>query len=159
MSEIEQTIKDQLGHAYYNGLDKKGWSQFEEDDAVKKIIAALYPTHPVDGKLREQIDKILAEHWSDLRVVESGSPGTRTSAHRKARHKLETAIAAHLQAAVREKADFTKSCKPWKRELRYEAAIRAVQKLPDNAELGKDYSLTDFGIIVCDELQELLNDR
>lgn len=33
----EDQIKTQLSRAYYNGLDKKGWSLYEEADAVEKI--------------------------------------------------------------------------------------------------------------------------
>lgn len=43
-----------------------------------------------------ELDKILAEHWSDLRVVETGSPGTRSNAHRKAKRRIEALIAKEV---------------------------------------------------------------
>lgn len=49
-----------------------------------------------------ELDEILAEHWSDLRVVESGSPGTRSNAHRKAKRRLEALIAAKVEEARKE---------------------------------------------------------
>lgn len=36
-----------------------------------------------------RLDDILMEHWSDLRVAESGSPGSRTKAHRRAVRKIQ----------------------------------------------------------------------
>jgi hypothetical protein len=34
-------IAAQLSHAYYNGLDRKGWSQYEEKEAVDRIMRLI----------------------------------------------------------------------------------------------------------------------
>jgi hypothetical protein len=34
-------IAAQLSHAYYNGLDRKGWSQYEEKEAVDAIMRLI----------------------------------------------------------------------------------------------------------------------
>ena len=39
--ELREQIKAQLCRAYYNGLDRKGWSQFEEDDAIDAIMRLI----------------------------------------------------------------------------------------------------------------------
>lgn len=39
--EFEDTLKSQLSRAYYSGLDHKGWSAYEEKDAIDQCKAAL----------------------------------------------------------------------------------------------------------------------
>lgn len=63
--KLEIVIKEQLSKAYYNGLDKKGYSQWEEETAVKAILAAKATAHQ-EALERQDVESRLDEYQLGL---------------------------------------------------------------------------------------------
>lgn len=94
-----------------------------------------------------ELDKILAEHWSDLRVVESGNPGTRSNAHKKAKRRIEALIASKVEEARIES----------ERAGIYWVRNKVVTSRRD--ESGKFYLLDDAFVSEVDAYLEALQPR
>lgn len=48
---LREVAKSQLSRAYYNGLDRKGWSLYEEKEAIDAIEAAARLTNTEKDKV------------------------------------------------------------------------------------------------------------
>jgi hypothetical protein len=67
--ELRRLIQSQLSKAYYNGLDKKGWSLTEEKDATDAILAALPHTPPAGDEGLEWHD---IPDFPNYQITEAG---------------------------------------------------------------------------------------
>lgn len=72
---LHEQISAKLSRAYYNGLDKKGWSEFEEKDAVDKIIALFQDDK--EAAVHEALEKLLT--YDTGTDSDSGYPTVATS--------------------------------------------------------------------------------
>ncbi len=102
-------------------------------------------------------DQEREELW---KILKQGMPNSKTGLY-DVKSTVDRLLARDAQREVetkqKTKNNFKKHCEPYDRELRVEASLRAISQLPEDAVIGVDYSLLDYGQMVCDELEELLN--
>jgi hypothetical protein len=73
--ELRQQVSKELSHAYYNGLENRGWSQYEEKDAINAILAAAqahYQPQAVGDDGLEHWMQSLGFEWKPNGTSEGG---------------------------------------------------------------------------------------